>query len=181
MIALTTRRIPYFRPDGYRITTQGKEGHTAVEVSSPAPAGLKYGCYRLMREMQQEKRQLVVPELLIEGNPWLKTRELFIADLDWRGATEGERRSFAGLQKKFDWPNWDIPRLERYVDCVDAMGYNSVMLTDPKKLAAYSGGFASSTEELTQKVEAMYRRARKNGMGTAFFLWGQEGTGAIAA
>jgi hypothetical protein len=179
VVFFTTRRIPYFRPDGYRISTQRKGGYPAVEVSSPGAAGLKYGCYRLMREMQQATRQVWVPELSVEANPWLKTRELFIADLDWRGATDGEKKALPELQKKFDWPDWDIPRLERYVDFVDALGYNSVMLTDPKKLVAYSGGFVSSTEELTLKVEAMYRRARKNGMGTAFFLWGQEGTGAI--
>jgi hypothetical protein len=54
-----------------------------------------------------------------------------------------------------------------------------MMLTDPHGLFAFSGGFASLTEEITHKVRAMYRRAWQNGMGTAFFMWGQEGAGSI--
>jgi hypothetical protein len=178
-IILSKGPIPYFRPDGYRIATGREQGRSVVNISASAAVGLKYGCYRLIREMRQQSRELHVSALSLGVNPWMKTREIFVADLDWRSPTESEKKTLPEMQKKFDWPNWEIPRLERYVDLMDEMGYNSLMLTDPHALFAFSGGFASSIEEITHKVEAMYLRARRNGMRTAFFMWGQEGTGSI--
>ena len=170
-IVLAKASIPYFRPDGYRIAIE--PGKNVVRVTAPAAAGLKYGCYRLIRELRQRGREVCVPPLKIEANPWLKTRELFIAEIDWE-ITPGEKKVLAELQKKFDWLNWDPPKLEQYIDLIDSFGYNSAMLWTPEVMVQYSGDFVTNAEA-NAKVDILLRRARHNGMGTSFFVWGQQG------
>jgi hypothetical protein len=172
--------LPNCRVDGYQIRTGEVGGRMLVSIRAPGSAGLKYGAYRLIREIVQRGDSICVPPLAIQANPWLKTRELFIADLSWN-PTPGEKPHLKDLHTRFDWLNWDMPRLERYVDLADAMGYNSLMLMDPDLMALWTGGFNDTAEENRKKVQGMLRRARQNGMGTAFFLWGQEGAKDILA
>ena len=172
-IVLRRSAIRDFRPDGYRIVTASEEGRDVVSITAPASAGLKYGSYRLIREMAQEGREIRLAPLALEVNPWLKTRELFVDNIEWR-PTPGEQPLLAEQRKQFDWANWDVPALERYIDLIDAMGYNSLMLMDTESVLNHTGRLITRSE-LTRKVEAMYAHARSLGMGTAFFLWGQEG------
>lgn len=178
-IVLHQSPIRDFRPNGYRIATASVEGGDVVSITAPASAGLKYGCYRLIREMAQQGRELRVAPVALEVNPWLKTRELFVDNIEWR-PTPGEQPLLTEYRKQFDWANWDVPALERYIDLIDAMGYNSLMLMDTESVLNHTGRFITRSE-LTRKVEAMYARARTLGMGTAFFLWGQEGAKNAAA
>ncbi len=55
---------------------------------------------------------------------------------------------------------------------VDWMGYNSIQLMDLEPIAKMAG---IERAVLTAKTQSMYRRARGNGMTTAFFLWTQSG------
>jgi hypothetical protein len=172
-IVLRQKSVSHFRPDGYRIRTEASTGRDVISITAMDGTGLKYGCYRLIRELRQRGKRLEVPVLAVDANPWLKTRELFVAEIEWH-PTPGEQRTVGDLRKRFDWQNWPIPTLERYVDLVDAMGYNSLMLSDGESLRRFSGNFITQ-DELTHKVQCMYERARRNGMGTSFFLWSQEG------
>lgn len=168
-IRFQLRPLPRMRPDGFQIRTDAD----GVLLAAADPRGLKYAAYRLVREMEQHGREVRVPKLDIVSNPFLKTRELFIAEIEWH-PTPGEAPHKAELQKKFDWPNWPLASVEQYVDMMDAMGYNSVMLTDGSRMVNHAGNFITGAE-YTGKVRAMYRRARRNGMGTAFFFHPQEG------
>ncbi|MEW5977340.1 MAG: glycoside hydrolase family 20 zincin-like fold domain-containing protein [Acidobacteriota bacterium] len=159
------------RPDAYQLICN--RNPREVTVTASGPEGLKYGVYRLIREMRQEGREIWIPTLAVAESPWLKTRELFVAEIEWH-PTPGEKPLLAEFQKRFDWPNWGVSRLEGYADMVDAMGYNAIMLNDSRPLWQYAGDFISP-EEGTHKVQALYRRARMNGMATSLFLWGQQG------
>jgi hypothetical protein len=170
-IVLAKEPIPYFRPDGYRIASE--PGKNTIHITATGAAGLKYGCYRLIRELRQRGREVCVSPLELEANPWLKTREIFLAEIEWH-PTPGEKKVWAELRKKFDWLNWDSSKLERYIDLVDSFGYNSAMLEPPELDVNYSGDFVTNAEA-DNKVETLLRRARHNGMGTSFFLWGQQG------
>jgi hypothetical protein len=170
-IVLTIDAIPYFRPDGYRLGVE--TGKSAVCVTATAGAGLKYGCYRLIRAMRQQGRKVCVPPLKIEVSPCIKTRELELAEIQW-GPTSGEKKVIGELQNKFDYINWDNARIEQYVDLIDSFGYNSVMADSPGGLAQFAGNFVTR-QEAELKMEGLFRHARHNGMGTSFFVWGQEG------
>jgi hypothetical protein len=158
-IVMAKGAIPYFRPDGYRIASDA--GSNTVRITATAAAGLKYGCYRLVREMRQRGREVCVPPLNLEANPWLKSRELFPADIQWH-PTPSEKKILTELREKFEYIYWEPARLDQYVDLIDQYGYNSLMLGP-------LGG------EVDIKVEGMLRRARHNGMGTSFFVMGQSG------
>jgi hypothetical protein len=62
-IELSKGSIPYFRPDGYWITTGHEQGHAVVNIVAPDAVGLKYAGYRLIREMRQRARKLRAPIL----------------------------------------------------------------------------------------------------------------------
>ncbi|MFB3902920.1 MAG: hypothetical protein ACE15E_05660 [Acidobacteriota bacterium] len=170
-IVFALAAFPYMRPDGYRLEITGQPGREAIRVTAPSTAGLKYGAYRLIREMRQQGREIQVPPLQIEASPWVKTRELFVAEIEWH-PTEGEKAHLEELHRAFDWPHWENQRLDTYVDLVDWMGYNSLQLMDLESIAKMAG---VDREVLTAKTSSMYRRARSHGMSTAFFLWTQSG------
>jgi hypothetical protein len=162
-----------FRPDGYRIQTDRPGGRAVVLVTAPSGAGLKYGVHRLIRELEQDGKSVRVPALQVSANPWIKTRELFVAEIEWH-PTPGETQILASLRKTFDWANWDDAMLEGHVDLMDAFGFNSLMTGDWEVFRQLSGAFISP-EENTRKAQVLWRRARHNGMGTASTLRGQHG------
>jgi hypothetical protein len=170
-IILKVKEIPYIRPNGYRIETSADT--KTVCVTAVAGAGLKYGCYRLIREFRQRGHQVSVPNMMIEASPFLKNRELMLAEIQWN-PTPGEQKILPELQRQFDFINWDSPTLDAYVDLIDCFGYDSVQLDSPGGLAKYAGGMVTKAEA-ESKAEQILRRARQNGMGTSFFVWGQEG------
>jgi hypothetical protein len=169
-IILRRQSIPYFRPDGYRIRT---ESGTVITVSASGDEGLKYGCYRLIRQMRQSGRRLEVPPITLDANPRIKERQLFVAEIEWH-PTPGEKAALEELHTRFDWQNWPLAKVERYIELVDAMGYNSLMLSDGQAFVRFGGGLTGRSE-VTRKVQSMYQRARRQGLRTAFFLWTQEG------
>ncbi len=52
--------------DGYHIQSGKYRGNDVVTLTSPGSSGLKYACYRLIREMNQQGHQVYVPALSIE-------------------------------------------------------------------------------------------------------------------
>ncbi len=103
-IVFSLADLPYTRPDGYRLEVIGEPGRETIRITAPAMAGLKYGAYRLIREMDQLGKQLHVPRLRVDANPWVKTRELFIAEIEWH-PTEGEKKVLGDLRQTYDWPH----------------------------------------------------------------------------
>jgi hypothetical protein len=173
-IILSPGAFLYSRPDGFRLRTRSARRQVIVET--PKPVGFKYGVQELILRMSQQDRALAIPELTSEHNPFIGRRELFIAEIEWH-PTDSEQKILEDLRQRFSWLNWTDARLERYIDMVDAMGYNAVMLADADLIRQYAGESTSAARGLA-KIQAMFSYARDNrGMGTSFFLWGQKGSG----
>jgi hypothetical protein len=170
------KAYPYRRPCAFEIVSGTSDSVNTVRLRASKPPGFKYAVQKLILKMEQREKSLFVPELEHSENPWVKGRELFIAEIEWH-PTESEKQYMDDLKKQFSWLNWDISRLRRYVDLVDAMGYNTIMLTDSELLQEYAGDFESKTGGI-RKIQAMFEHARNRGMGTSFFLWTQKGLGS---
>lgn len=172
-IALEVGPLPYFRPDGYTLDTAEEGGRRLVRIRAASPAGLKYGAYALVRATRQNGREVEVPPLHDAANPWLGVRDLYISAIEW-ASTPAEAALRDELNRRFEWRNWPIARLQQYVDMADAMGYNAVQLTHSPVTTRLAGNI-TPLEEDVEKVRAMYERAHRNGMTTTYFLWGQQG------
>ncbi len=170
------RTRPYRQPCAFGIFAEAEDPLERVWLSANEPQGFKYAVQRLILLMEQQGKNLFVPILYQEEDPWVKQRELFIAEIEWH-PTDSERQHLDELKRKFSWLNWDIPRLQKYVELVDAMGYNALMLTDSELIQQYAGEFQDKESGIS-KIMAMFEHAHRTGMGTTFFLWTQKGLGS---
>ncbi len=167
--------LPYFRHDGFRLTIDA--GRRRALIQAPAPVGFKYGVQRLILDLKQVGDSIEVSSLTKERDPFIQVRDLFIAEIEWH-PTESEARRLDALQRQFSWLNWEPERLRRYVEMTEAFGYNGVMLSDSDQMRLYAGE-STPEEEGLDKVRSMMRHARRRGMASTFFLWGQKGDGKL--
>ena len=168
---LLRHELPRLRADGFELEVD--PALRRAWIRAPGPQGLMHGVHQLIREMRQESKSLFLSSLSLRKNPWVKSRELFIAEIEWH-PTESEEKVLGELQQKFSWLNWDQERLHRYIEMLEAMGYNAVMLSDSDQMRWYAGE-STDAEEGVNKVRSMLEYARSRGMGTTFFIWGQRG------
>jgi hypothetical protein len=152
VIVMETSQIPYFRPDGYKIRSGQWEGRPAVRITAPKPEGLNFAAYRLIREMIQNSNKIEVPDLSLGANPWCKIREANLGIAQYH-INDAEKPDWDKWRTENDWPFWEEARVERLIDLMGAMGFNS---------------FQESV--VSKNMPIMLKRAKRNGMKTTVWL-----------
>lgn len=160
------------RKDAYVLRASLDGGHPLVLCVGRGPEGASAAAWALLRELRIDSHAVTVPELDVVNNPFIAIREVTIAS----GVGQFTFMTPVGVQKKYYVDNWDEERVHRYIDLMDAYGFNSIqrpifMFMRPELNAEILGG--DTYEQRLDKVISWFSdEARANGQRLSLFLWG---------
>ena len=159
--------------DGYILKTLNDDGSNYILALGKLEKGAVNAIWRLMRELNVDKKCVSADSLSLAESPFFKGREAMLGN-QWIRVRRnlGFVGDFpASLAKKYCTYNWDTDRLKKYTDMLDSFGFNGFQLWE---LWLQLNLLQDVTrQQVREKIALMCEHAhKKNGQKVSLFVYG---------
>ncbi|MHC4122950.1 MAG: alpha-glucuronidase family glycosyl hydrolase [Planctomycetota bacterium] len=151
--------------DGFILKTIASKKRNYILTLGRQEKGAVNATWRLIRELNINKKAISADNLDIALSPFIKIREVMLCD-PWKAPMNET------LKKKYCPRNWSIERLQNYMDMYDSFGYNALQFHDLDYFHVSVAAKGVTLADWRKKLIAMCNQAHSNGQQVNLFMWG---------